>query len=555
MQRIVVTVVTDLEYCGNYHHQTKAEATIVESAPLEKEHFAQIYKDKLFHYEVVRLGPNRFPAMTFHITDRTMAPITHTTGGLRGTWYSRKGSNEVFCDGDKVSIYGVDIEDITLYTSVTVEAKDEVGLLNQTSGEVFVPVGDHLEKICDMGPKAKFCGAYIPTKGNYFAERIHDHETCNLKRTTIHPINGSIITLPVTGKEVLYMPSQAVHFTLIEEEVYHSECGLVIRKTKDYNFVVTEVKPHLYFNPPQLINSHNFEVRQALNLKLDYLNYFEAVREQRMAQLINKELREQKRNLNEDFLELLATASGNRLTRRSENATHALFLRMNGSIMREIICKLKKYPLADDVGHCTDELAVMDAGRVRYISYPERIISDNYTSTECDPSLCETYELSSGTVVSQCPKTQLSDLKLESIMMNGTSLDAYVALLENNTFQARSAYGQYSGRPTYRKLMTDYEDRATLSHSRNFWPAFLTNGHLDGNKPFDFARAMTASPLGPLGAVMGFLAGGLQELLLFAALGFAAYFIIKKMREKKNTGNPINMNVTLPTGHNHGQPQ
>ncbi len=38
------------------------------------------------------------------------------------------------------------------------------------------------------------------------------------------------------------------------------------------------------------VNSHNFEVRQALNLKLDYLNYFEAMQEQRMAQHIIKKL-------------------------------------------------------------------------------------------------------------------------------------------------------------------------------------------------------------------------------------------------------------------------
>ncbi len=130
-----------------------------------------------------------------------------------------------------------------------------------------------------------------------------------------------------------------------------------------------------------------------------------------------------------------------------------------------------------------------------------------------------------------------NDSDIESVRMSGTTLDNFTAQFDEMTYQSRGAYGNYDGKPKYRKLMLEYSDRASVARARNFWPSFMTSGRLDGNKPFDFARGLTSSPLGPLGSVLGFFTGGLQDILTMAALGFAAYLIITKMRANRDDQN------------------
>ncbi len=96
------------------------------------------------------------------------------------------------------------------------------------------------------------------------------------------PSTGSNINLLVAGKEVLYMPSQAVRdqgsltawtrilirgqVTLIEEEVYHSECSLIIRKTKrllQFRRSQGSIPPRL-IKRPQLRGSSSTQPQTAL---------------------------------------------------------------------------------------------------------------------------------------------------------------------------------------------------------------------------------------------------------------------------------------------------
>ncbi len=70
----------------------------------------------------------------------------------------------------------------------------------------------------------KFCGNYIPIRDNYIDERLHAHNSCLKWTTTLHPVQGTLLTFPETGAELLYMPHDASHFTLDGPERYNANC-------------------------------------------------------------------------------------------------------------------------------------------------------------------------------------------------------------------------------------------------------------------------------------------------------------------------------------------
>ncbi len=551
LQRVTLTQVTDLHFCGNYDHQTKAESTVVTPVRFTDIMFKQLHKKQRVSYHIDRFGYNVFPVITMDV-DRTMAPKTYVTSGLKATWWANEDKDHVECEGDKFKVWGIVSDHIVPYASLTLEAKEEIGVLNVTTGQVYMPVGDHLQEICTIDHDKDYCGFYMPTMGNLLAERNETREECRMRRTTELPIKGTIMTLPASGQRVLHMPDQAVHLTLLGEHMYDDRCSMVLQKTKDYDFFVADAKNGIYSKPPKKINSHNYATQQVLNIKFDYMSFVENMREQKLAKIIAEELRAQKLHVMENFLQLTATVAGNRLIRKSQNGSHAIIHRQNGNNVRPMICPLKKYPLAD-VDHCSEELAVMDNNTVKYVTYPEGVLADNYTATTCDPNFCESYLLHSGPFVYQCPKTKVANAsEVEHVQLAGTALDNYAMFTPEDTFQSRSIYGRYTAKPNYNKIMTHYTDRSWGAQARNFWPTYQTSqGGLDPRKPFDFATALNSSPFGAIGSAFSFLTGSLQELFFLGVLLIVGFMVLKKIRNKKNNGAaPINNIVHLPGQNN-----
>ncbi len=74
-----------------------------------------------------------------------------------------------------------------------------------------------------------------------------------------------------------------------------------------------------------------------------------------------------------------------------DNGTYAFLIKPSGGMFRKFACPLSKYKLAN-VTACSSELAIIDGNRTRYVSYPELLVVDNATRTECDPDVnCERY--------------------------------------------------------------------------------------------------------------------------------------------------------------------